>query len=202
MKFHPGLSQLLKTIYLEKYIESSIAGSDIPKCIIFCRTEDHMLKIWEELKYNLPHLTDRMNMPFVMNHSGCGKVTSKNILDRRNDISLFISTTKMLMGIDIANNQIIIFVRPLNLLHYLLQGAGRAGRRTSSGKHTKVLVYVLFNSSDIANNVPGMTSEVKMFCSSKSCLKALLREHFVIGQGCLRDQSKTDQSWCCSNCDD
>ena len=169
---------------------------------MFCRTEDHMLKIREELKYNLPHLKDRMNMPFVMNHSGCGKITAENILDRRNNISLFITTTKMLLGIDISDIQIIIFVRPLNQLHYLLQGAGRAGRRQASGKTRKVLVYVLHNSSDVANTVPGMSSEVKMFCSASTCLKVVLSKHFQIGQESENSRVRADGSWCCSVCDE
>ena len=200
-QFHPGLGQLLHTIYLSKYIEGLKTGQDTPKAIVFCRTEDHMLKIREELKYSLPHLKDRTNMPFVMNHSGCGKVTTQNILDRRNDISLFITTTKMLLGIDITNIQIIIFVRPLNQLHYLLQGAGRAGRRKASGKKTKVLVYVLHNSSDVASTVPGMSNEVKMFCTSNTCLKVVLSKYFQIGHESDSHHGRVGGSWCCSVCD-
>ena len=62
----------------------------------------------------------------------------------------------MLMGIDLDSIQIVIFVRPMNLLHRLVQGAGRAGRRMASGSRQKVLVYILFNSQDLGANVPGL----------------------------------------------
>ena len=141
-----------------------------------------------------------MKMPFVMNHSGCGKATTQNILERRNDISLYVATTKMLLGIDLANIQIVIFVRPLNKLHYLLQGSGRAGRRNASGFKKRVLVYILFNSSDVASNVPGMSSEVRKFCSSTRCLKELLRDYFQIS-GEVAHCEPVDKEWCCSVCD-
>ena len=54
-------------------------------------------------------------------------------------------------------------------------GAGRGGRKTMSGKRNRVLVYILFNSSDIAANVPGMTSEVREFCTTCECLKESLQ---------------------------
>ena len=51
-------------------------------------------------------------------------------------------------------------------------GAGRGGRKTMSGKRNRVLVYILYNPSDIAENVPGMTSEVREFCTTTcKCLK-------------------------------
>ena len=65
-----------------------------------------------------------------MNHGGLGPMTSQNIIDRKNDITLFLSTSKMLMGIDIENIDVIVFVRVLSMLHYILQGAGRGGRRS------------------------------------------------------------------------
>ena len=41
------------------------------------------------------------------------------------------------------------------MLHYILQGAGRGGRKNESCKRKQVLVYILFNKSDIGDNVPG-----------------------------------------------
>ena len=56
-------------------------------------------------------------MPYVMNHGGLGPMTSKDLIDRRNEITLFLSTSKMLMGIDIENIDVVIFVRVLSMLH-------------------------------------------------------------------------------------
>lgn len=63
----------------------------------------------------------------------------------------------MLMGLDIPGISVVIFLRPLNMLHYVLQGAGRGGRKLSdrSGLRGKVISYILWNSSDIAGNVQG-----------------------------------------------
>lgn len=41
------------------------------------------------------------------------------------------------------------------MLHYILQGAGRGGRKSKNCKRERVLVYILFNNSDIGDNVPG-----------------------------------------------
>ena len=37
-------------------------------------------------------------------------------------LSLYLSTSKMLMGIDIEQISVIIFVRVLNMIHYVVQG--------------------------------------------------------------------------------
>ena len=71
---------------------------------------------------------------------------------------LFITTSKMLMGVSVPEIAVIIFLRPFNMLHYILQGGGRGGRRTGSndGLRQKVIVYILWNKSDVANNVQGI----------------------------------------------
>ena len=136
-------------------------------------------------------------MPFVMNHSGLGPITSKNIIDRKNDITLFLSTSKMLMGIDIESIDVVVFVRVLSMLHYILQGAGRGGRRSTKfpGKRRKVIVYILYNSSDIAANVPGLSVEVREFCKTQECLKKFLKKYFD------KNDKVEENDWCCSNCD-
>ena len=50
-------------------------------------------------------------------------------------------------------------------------GAGRGGRKTLSGKRGRVIVYILYNASDIAGNVPGLSSDVREFCKTENCLK-------------------------------
>ena len=64
------------------------------------------------------------------------------------------------MGVDVPGISVIIFLRPLNMVHYLVQGGGRGGRRTgtTSGVRQKVIVYVLWNKSDLASNVEGWFS--------------------------------------------
>ena len=44
-------------------------------------------------------------------------------------------------------------ILPFQIWRWLPLGAGRGGRKTQTGKRNRVLVYILFNSSDIAGNV-------------------------------------------------
>ena len=66
------------------------------------------------------------------------------------------------------------------MLHYFLQGAGRGGRKNKSCKREKVLVYILFNNSDVGENIPGnvyMLSVLdKIVCDFyfKACLRRSL----------------------------
>ena len=157
----------------------------------------HLIATYEYLLELLPQFEgDNKSIPFVMCHGAMGEATEKNIVESKDEIKLYLSTSKLLMGVDLEDIQIVIFVRPMNQLQHLLQGAGRAGRRKANGVRQKVLVYVLFNSQDLGGNVPGLEDSVRTFCTSKSCLKAQLREHF---------DGESDVSgshdWCCSNCD-
>ena len=110
-----------------------------------------------------------------MNHSGLGPITTQNIIDRRNQITLFLSTSKMLLGIDIESIDVIVFVRVLSMLHYVVQGAGRGGRRSCQfpGMRRKVIVTILR-----INMVKPIFSCIINFWASlfSACLKATLEE--------------------------
>ena len=47
------------------------------------------------------------------------------------------------------------------MVHYVVQGAGRGGRRLgdNSGLRAKVVCYLLWNNSDIASNVKGKLAQ-------------------------------------------
>ena len=195
-KDHPGLVALLKRIYLDTFISNTRLGLPSAKCIIFFRTESHMFDVNDFIGSELPHLKGSREMPYVMNHGGLGPITSQDLIDRRNEITLFLSTSKMLMRIDIENIDVVIFVRVLCMLHYIVQGAGRGGRRSVQylGMRRKVVVYILYNSSDVAANVPGLAVEVREFCKTKECLKKFLGNSFD------RDAHHQATDWCCGNC--
>ena len=53
-----------------------------------------------------------------MSHGALGEATDQNIIEIKNVIKLFLTTTKMLMGIDLNDIQIVIFVRPMNQLQH------------------------------------------------------------------------------------
>ena len=118
----PGLIQLLDRIFLDFYVDNLKKCQPPKKGIIFFRAEKNMLDIYEYVRERLPEFDDMNTVSFVMNHSGLGPATISNIIERKNEISLFLTTSKMLMGIDIDKISVVIFVRPLNMIHYILQG--------------------------------------------------------------------------------
>ena len=136
-----------------------------------------------------------MKCPFVMNHSGIGPITAESYRHRRETINLYLTTSVMLLGLDLSDISIVGMVRPFNMCHDILQAAGRGGRNLGNGFRKRVLFYCLYNNSDIASNVPGMSKEVKEFCETESCLKVFLKNYF--------DHSVSvsgHPGWCCSNC--
>ena len=70
---------------------------------------------------------------------------------------------------DIPGIAIVIFLRPLNMVHYIAQGAGRGGRRLgdNSGMRQRVVAYLLWNNSDIGNNVKGEQRLISFSLSRK-----------------------------------
>ena len=118
------------------------------------RTDTQLLAVFNFLRESLPQYKTAVDSPFVQLSSSVAPLTEK-IINERQDISLYISTSKMLMGVSVPGISVVIFLRPMNMLHYILQGGGRGGRKSgrSDGLRQKVIVYVLWNKSDIANNV-------------------------------------------------
>ena len=123
-----------------------------------------MIEIFNFLKEALPMYDSAIDCPFVMQSSSVAPITQACI-DQRTDISLYISTCKMLMGINISDISVVIFLRPLNMLHMLVQGAGRGGRKQGdrAGLRNRVVAYVLWNNSDISNNVKGTFKKVLQY---------------------------------------
>ena len=126
------------------------------------RSDTQVIEIFNYLREALPWFKSVADSPFVQVSSSIAPITEAKILER-DDISLYISTTKMLMGVNVPGISVVIFLRPLNMMHYVLQGAGRGGRRTgdSSGMRSKVVAYLLWNNSDISSNVKGKTEILK-----------------------------------------
>ena len=60
-KQKPGLITLLDRIYLGRFINYSKLGLPVKKCLIFFRTEHHMLEVHDYVKENLPQFRDKSN---------------------------------------------------------------------------------------------------------------------------------------------
>ena len=110
----------------------------------------------------------------------------------------------MLLGIDLAQIDVIIFLRPYNQPAALVQGGGRGGRRMENGKRRKVQVYQFFNSQDFTSLNKLMSPDMKRICLSQNCTRSLLKEYFVGNSEQAGDEGENDvvdSSHCCHNCD-
>ena len=192
----PGLIQLLNRLVLDEYVASIKSGGNPKKTIIFFRREDDLPDVYDELCERLPGFAaNPETIPWVLNHSGIGPVTAESIRKRRKSISLYLSTSVMLLGLDFEDIDVVVMVRPFNFCHYLVQAAGRGGRKMENGVRKRVLFYLLYNNHDISRNVPGLSQAVREFCQTDSCLKDFLKKVFGFST-----VAKPKSEWCCSNC--
>ena len=59
--------------------------------------------------------------PFVMVHSKIGE-SDENTIDARSDkIRLYLTTNRLLLGVDISGVSVVILVRPPDVMHAILQ---------------------------------------------------------------------------------
>ena len=197
---NPGMLDLLDRILLRKYVEDLKAGVEPKKAIIFCRGNGLLGSIYSHLMNLTEHTyKDCRDAPFVMNHSSLLPPTEKVIADRASDISLYLSSNKMLLGIDLPKIDIIIFVKPYNQVAALVQGGGRGGRKMGNGMRRRVQVYQLFNSQDLTSQNKSMSDDMRRICKSKECTRLLLEKYFVGGK---KDKSVLGPvKHCCHSCD-
>ena len=106
----------------------------------------------------------------------------------------------MLMGDDLPNIDIVIFLRPFNHLAALIQGAGRGGRKRGDGLRSSVQVYQFYNTQDFTCNNREMSADMRRICESKHCTRALLEDYFA-GESKSKQRNVKDQYSCCHNYD-
>ena len=141
----PGLIQMLRNCILDKFVEHIEAGIPPKKAIVFFKKEDDIADVNDYLCNALPEVSkDPSSCPWVVNFSGVGPATAKSISDRKEEISLYLTTSVMLMGLDLKDIEIVGMVRPFSTLHSIIQACGRGGRR-SSKEMKKVAFFLLFN---------------------------------------------------------
>ena len=123
-------------------------------------------------------------------------------MERIDEVTVFLATTRILLGVDFKAVDIVIFTSPFNDLAALLQGGGRGGRRRPDGMRSRVQVYQLWNNSDIAANskVSPMMAQV---CRSADncCTTQQLSKHFAISKVSSVDHLDRNRDWCCHYCD-
>ena len=177
---NPGLMDLLQRIFLRQYLEDLALGRKPKKCIIFCRGNGVLgaiyCRLMELTKYRFKDCRDS---PFVMNHSSLLPPTEKVLSSRSSEISLYLSSNKMLLGIDLEEIDVVIFLRPYNQIAALVQGGGRGGRRLVNGNRRRVQVYQLYNSQDFSSQNKMMSADMRRICQSQDCTRKLLMDFFV-----------------------
>ena len=198
---NPGMMDLLLRVALRQYLDDLEQGKQPKKCLIFCRGNGVLGAIYSRMmeltNYRYKNCRDS---PFVMNHSSLLPPTEKVLAERSGEISLYLSSNKMLLGIDLDKIDVIIFLRPYNQLAALVQGGGRGGRRMENGKRRKVLVYQFYNSQDFTSQNKLMSLDMKRVCQSQKCTRVLLKEYFV-GNSEEQKEEVEDKTHCCNNCD-
>ena len=191
----PGLIQVLKACFLDKYVDQTRRGIAVKKAIWFFKKEEDIADVNDFLCNELPEVSsDPSSCPWVINFSAVGPATAKSIASRKGEITLYLTTAVMMMGLDLEDIKIIGMIRPFSTMHSLVQACGRGGRKTEVIGRQRVVFYLLFNKSDISENVD-ISPAVRNFCLTSDCLKMTLMAYFgtqgISGGGV----------WCCSNCD-
>ena len=136
--------------------------------------------------------------PWVVNHSKKEEIDKEDIFNRTavdhpQRIRLIITTTCMLMGINVPKADIVINLGCMANLSDGVQALGRVGRRDGSTDKVRPIgiMYNLLNSTDMAHHT---AQSVKEFMNSDTCLTAYLEHHFGWNEtsvaNCMR----------CSNC--
>ena len=71
-----------------------------------------------------------------------------------------------------------MILEPQTEIDDLVQIFGRSGRMTPQGIQTKCVCYLVYNSSDISDNKPGMTDDVRNYCKNSTiCRKHMGQCH-------------------------
>ena len=117
---------------------------------------------------------------------------------KANDVSLIVTTSVMLVGIDFPDIQIVIILRPFSHLSSFIQAAGRGGRRRKDNTRALVPVFSLFNNTDISKCRKHITESVRNFLQNDNvCKKKLLHDYFQYHK---EENFVTSHVWCCNVC--
>ena len=100
---------MLVDLYLREFINDPL---NCRKAVLFCKNEEDLVNIYEFIEEQIgDHFTDMRRRPWVQYHSSVGINTMKWIHRRMGEVKLFIATYKLIMGVDIKNIDLAIFIR-------------------------------------------------------------------------------------------
>ena len=187
---------LLQVLVLDKFVDCVKNGEDPKVTMIFVQSFEDQNVIKNFLISNLKtHLQGKVT-PWICNNSAVGKIT-KIENDRKvknGDIKLYITTSVMMCGVDLPRVDLIIITRPFSHISSIIQAGGRGGRILRDGNRRRVIVYLLYNASDIRSNSTRVTEPVRRLYSSSTCIKSQLHAYFSTDG----EEYDENPSWCCN----
>ena len=191
----PSTLGLLQLLVLDRFVSCFKDGEETKVTMIFVQSFIELNIINNFLLVKLhKHLRGRAK-PWMTNHSAVGKLTKEENQKRieAGEIKLFITTSVMMCGIDLPRVDMIIIARPYGNISSIIQAGGRGGRIQKDETRRRVVVYLLFNATDIRKNAPNMSDAVRMLYESNGCLKSILNKHFTKNNA----NPDSDKKWCC-----
>ena len=115
--------------------------------------------------------------------------------DKSRSIRVVFATIAIGIGVNIYDIRHVIHITVPGTIESYYQEIGRAGR---DGKQARASLY--YNGHDISLNKPGMTSEMRDFCSENDkCLRKIVLD-YLGSPSTLWSVKSTEQHSCCSNC--
>ena len=75
----------------------------------------------------------------------------------------------------------------------IIQAGGRGGRIMRDGGRRKVVVYLLYNNTDLRANARQISVDVRDLYESPLCTKQMLHDFFSDG----KEVMTKDSNWCC-----
>ena len=90
---------------------------------------------------------------------------------------------------------LILLSRPFSQISSIIQAGGRGGRIMRDGGRRKVVVYLLYNNTDLRANAGHISVDVRNLYKAQSCTKQLLYDFYSV-----RGEVMTkDSNWCCEH---
>ena len=98
----------------------------------------------------------------------------------------------MMCGLDLPRVDVIVITRPYSNISSIIQAGGRGGRMQRDNTRRRVVVYLLYNATDIRSNSKNITEQVRNIYRDPTCVKKLLFDHYA-----SKNETFECGHWCC-----
>ena len=127
--YKPGILTLHRRLFLDELVRKVQEGNwdEIKQAIIFFRTDSQLVQVFNYLR-DVLDMVDARTAPFIQYTSCTRGQTALVIASRAGKIPCILTTQRLEMGVNTPGKKIVIFSRPPDMPHNMVQGMGRAGR--------------------------------------------------------------------------